>query len=278
MPMSSDPRVAGLLRLMLAALHPPPGLGRIALALSVGAVTHLAFAAGVLAMIVAMFFGMSESLGRVPQPWSWVVNAALILQFPLLHSVLLTKPGAKLLARLVPGPHGATLATTTYALIASLQLLALFVLWTPSGVIWWQAEGAAFWVVCMAYALAWLLLLKASFDAGAEVQSGALGWMSLMARIRPRFPDMPTLGLFRVIRQPIYVAFALTLWTVPVWTPDQLALALCYTAYCLLAPRLKERRFAARYGARFARYRAAVPYALPTPTRRSPDAHRTDGL
>lgn len=278
MPMSSDPRVAGLLRLMLAALHPPPGLGRIALALSVGAVTHLAFAAGVLAMIVAMFFGMSESLGRVPQPWSWVVNAALILQFPLLHSVLLTKPGAKLLARLVPGPHGATLATTTYALIASLQLLALFVLWTPSGVIWWQAEGAAFWVVCMAYALAWLLLLKASFDAGAEVQSGALGWMSLMARIRPRFPDMPTLGLFRVIRQPIYVAFALTLWTVPVWTPDQLALALCYTAYCLLAPRLKERRFAARYGARFARYRAAVPYALPIPTRRSPDAHRTDGL
>jgi hypothetical protein len=26
---------------------------------------------------------------------------------------------------------------------------------------------------------------------------------------------MPSLGLFRIIRQPIYVAFALTLWTVP---------------------------------------------------------------
>jgi steroid 5-alpha reductase family enzyme len=100
-------------------------------------------------------------------------------------------------------------------------------------------------------------------DAGAEVQSGALGWMSLMARIRPVFPDMPDRGLFRVIRQPIYVAFALTLWTVPVWTPDQLALALGYTGYCLIAPRLKERRFAARYGARFERYRDAVPYALP---------------
>ena len=44
---------------------------------------------------------------------------------------------------------------------------------------------------------------------------------------------------------------------------DQLGLAVSYTAYCLLAPRLKERRFAARYGDRFARYRAAVPYALP---------------
>jgi protein-S-isoprenylcysteine O-methyltransferase Ste14 len=74
---------------------------------------------------------------------------------------------------------------------------------------------------------------------------------------------MPTRGLFAVIRQPIYVAFALTLWTVPVWTPDQLALAISYTAYCLLAPRLKERRFAARYGDRFARYRARVPYVVP---------------
>lgn len=87
--------------------------------------------------------------------------------------------------------------------------------------------------------------------------------MSLLARIRPVFPDMPTQGLFRLIRQPISVAFALTLWTPPVWTPDQLALALCLTAYCLLAPRLKERRFAARYGAWFDRYRSDVPYALP---------------
>lgn len=253
----------GLVRLVLAALRAPPGAGRIALALGMGLLCHLVFAAAVLAMIVAMFFGLSESFGRVPWPWAALANAALILQFPLVHSALLTDRGRQFLARLVPGPHGATLATTTYALIASLQLLALFVLWTPSGIIWWRAEGAAFWALCTAYAGAWLILLKASFDAGAEVQSGALGWMSLMARQRPRFPDMPTLGLFRVIRQPIYVGFALTLWTVPVWTPDQLALALSYTAYCLGAPRLKERRFAARYGARFDRYRARVPYVIP---------------
>ena len=258
-----DPRIAGLTGLIGAAMRPPPGAGRIALALVIGLLCHAAFALTVLAMIAAMFFGLSESLGRVPWPWALLANAALIAQFPLAHSALLTGPGGRLLARLAPGPHGATLATTTYALIASLQLLSLFALWTPSGIVWWRADGAAFWAICAAYAGAWLLLLKASFDAGAEVQSGALGWLSLMARVRPVFPDMPTRGLFRLIRQPIYVAFALTLWTVPVWTPDQLALAVSYTAYCLLAPRLKERRFAARYGARFHRYRAAVPYALP---------------
>lgn len=261
--MTVDPRIARLLALAHAALNPPPGAGRITLALTLGLLCHMLFAAAVLAMIVAMYFGLSESLGTVAWPWAILANAALIAQFPLAHSLLLTGRGGRLLARLIPGPHGATLATTTYAIIASAQLLALFALWTPSGIIWWRAEGTALWLITAAYGASWILLLKASFDAGAEVQSGALGWMSLMARIRPVFPDMPTSGLFRLIRQPIYVAFALTLWTVPVWTPDQLALALCYTAYCLLAPRMKERRFTARYGDRFLRYKASVPYALP---------------
>lgn len=120
--------------------------------------------------------------------------------------------------------------------------------------------------------MAWLLLIKASYDAGAEVQSGALGWMSLMQNIRPKFPDMPTGGLFRVIRHPIYLAFALTLWTVPVWTPDQLALAVTLTANCLAAPRPKERRFEARYGERFRAYRTKVLYMLPATGKDRDDA------
>lgn len=270
--MMGDPRIARLVTLISAAMRPPPGAGRIALALSLGALCHALFGVAVLAMIVAMFFGLSESFGTVPWPWAAFANLALIMQFPLAHSFFLTGRGGKILARLIPGPHGATLATTTYAIIASAQLLALFALWTPSGIIWWRAEGMLFWLITAAYGASWLILMKASFDAGAEVQSGALGWMSLLARIRPVFPDMPTRGLFALIRQPIYVAFALTLWTVPVWTPDQLALALSYTAYCLLAPRLKERRFAQRYGAEFARYRQQVPYALPRLKKDATDA------
>jgi len=252
-----------LFRLALGALRPPPGARRIALAYAYGITCHLIFAAAVLAMIVAMFFGMNRSFGTLAAPWAWVANAALILQFPLMHSLLLTKRGGAALSKLAPGRHGGTLGTTTYAIIASLQLLALFTLWTPSGTIWWQASGTPFWLICAAYAASWLLLIKASYDAGAEVQSGALGWMSLAQNIKPKFPDMPTTGLFRVIRQPIYVSFALTTWTVPVWTPDQLFLAISLTAYCLLAPIMKERRFKQRYGDRFEAYRSKVPYAVP---------------
>jgi methanethiol S-methyltransferase len=172
--------------------------------------------------------------------------------------------------------HGRTLATTTYATIAALQLLALFSLWTPSGIVWWRADGATFWLICAAYATSWAILAKASFDAGAEVQSGALGWLSLLQNIRPVFPDMPATGLFQFIRHPIYLGFTLTLWTVPVWTPDQLAIALSLTAYCMVAPLLKERRFNRLYGEKFAAYRARVPYVLPRLIRPKPDARNPE--
>lgn len=249
--------------LAFGVLRAPAGLRRVSLALAYGVICHITFAAAVLAMIIAMFFGMSESFGSVPTPWSFAVNALLILQFPLVHSLLLSQRGGMFLTKLAPRDLGPTLATTTFAIIASIQLLVLFAFWTPSGTIWWQAEGVAHVILCGLYTVSWLLLIWASYDAGAEVQSGALGWMSLAQNIKPVFPGMPTQGLFSIIRQPIYVSFALTTWTVPTWTPDQLCLAVILTTYCLTAPKLKERRFAKRFGRQFAAYKRKVPYAIP---------------
>jgi hypothetical protein len=83
------------------------------------------------------------------------------------------------------------------------------------------------------YLASWLLLLKAIVDAGFAQQVGLLGWWAVYRRVPVVYPPMPQHGLFRLCRQPIYVAFAMTLWTVPVWTPDQLEVALLLTAYCL---------------------------------------------
>ncbi|MGL4438301.1 MAG: isoprenylcysteine carboxylmethyltransferase family protein, partial [Bosea sp. (in: a-proteobacteria)] len=58
----TDPRIARLIVLIRAALRPPPGIARIAVALALGFLCHGLFTAGVLAMIVAMYFGLSESL------------------------------------------------------------------------------------------------------------------------------------------------------------------------------------------------------------------------
>jgi len=246
----------------------PSSILRSAIALTYGAVCHAVFVLGVGAMVVMMFFGMSRSLGTLAAPWSFIANATLLAQFPLMHSFLLTDRGRAVLARLAPAGMGATLTTTTFVAIASLQILALFILWSPSGVIWWQAQGAGLVLMTALYATAWLLLAKAMTDAGLSLQTGSLGWWALLRDKKPVYPPMPERGLFRLSRQPIYVTFTLTVWTVPTWTPDQLVVAVAFTLYCLIGPTFKEARFRRIYGPSFEAYARGVPYWLPWPRRR----------
>lgn len=246
----------------------PPLSRRTAVVLLYGAVCHTSFALGVGAMMVAMFFGMSRSLGALEPPWSWITNTLLLAQFPIMHSFLLSEKGRPLLARLAPARFGSTLSSTTFATIGSLQVFALFALWSASGTIWWQAHGATLGVVTVLYAGSWLLLGKAMSDAGPALQTGSLGWTALWRSRRPTYPKMPESGLFRLSRQPIYVAFALTLWTVPTWTPDQLIVAIVLTSYCLIGPVFKEARFRRIHGSAFDAYAQVVPYWLPWPRKR----------
>ena len=237
--------------------------GHTVIALCYGVICLACFGLGVGAMMVAMFFGMSRSFGILRAPYSWIANAVLLAQFPLAHSVLLTSRGRRLLARLAPRGTGTMLTTTTFATIAALQVLALFALWSPSGTVWWQAHGAVLAVLVVLYATSWLLLGKSMMDAGLALQTGSLGWLAVLRGRQPRYPAMPQTGLFRLTRQPIYVSFALTLWTVPTWTPDQLVIAVVLTAYCVGAPLFKEVRYRRIYGPAFDDYARGVPYWLP---------------
>lgn len=130
--------------------------------------------------------------------------------------------------------------------------------------IWAAAPaGAAAWAAWLPFGLAWLWLGKAILDAGPGLQTGAIGGWAL-SRGRPvRYGGMPERGLFRACRQRIYLGFALVLWTAPVRTPDLLAVALCWTGYCVVGPRHKEARCARLFGERFAAYRELVPYFVP---------------
>jgi protein-S-isoprenylcysteine O-methyltransferase Ste14 len=232
-------------------------------AISSGVLCHISFLAAVGAMILMTHLGMSRCFGRAPAIWGIVCNGLLLAQFPLLHSLLLTKRGGRVLKGLAPRAIGADLTTTTYATIASFQTLALFLLWTPSGIIWWRAHGAVRLAIDAMNAGAWLFLLKAIIDAGLSVQTGSLGWWSVLRARPPRYPPMPTRGLFRLSRQPIYYGFALTLWTTPTWTPDQAVLAIGLGGYCVLGPLLKEARFNTRFGGAFETYRKTTPYWWP---------------
>lgn len=239
-----------------------------------GLFCHVIFTASVVTMFVAMFFGMSYSFGKIPAPYSYFLNLLLLLQFPIVHSFLLSSVGKKYLLYFSPKQYSKTLASTIFALLASIQLFLLFFCWTPTQIIIWEASGASYFLMCTLYSFSWLLLIWASIDAGAELQSGALGWMSLAQNKAPKFPGLPTFGLFKFIRQPIYASFALTTWTTPNWTLDQLLIAVIFTVYCVIAPIFKERRLEKRFGDKFTEYKSQVPYMVPSLSRKKRNSYQ----
>jgi methanethiol S-methyltransferase len=236
---------------------------RILAAVAMGLACHLAFAAAVASMALALATGLQLGLGRATPVLAPLANLLLVLQFPLVHSFLLSRRGRPWLRRLSPFGSGTTLAPTTYVLVGCSQLLLTFWAWTPSATVWHAPHGvtgAAQWAL---FAAAWLFLVKALSDAGLALQTGAAGWWALLRNRQVDYGEMPTRGLFARCRQPIYLGFALVLWTAPCWTPDWLLLTVGWTLYCVVGPRLKERRWQRLFGQRFAAYRATVPFLMP---------------
>lgn len=238
-------------------------MARRAAAAAMAAACSTAFVAAVGSMLVALATGLQSGRGHCAADVALLADGCLVLQFPLLHSFLLSRRGRPLLHRLSPFGHGRTLAVSTYVLVASLQLLATFWAWTPTGVVWHRPAGASGAVQWTLFGAAWLFLQKALWDAGLPVQTGVAGWWALWRGRPVAYGDLPTGGLFARCRQPIYLGFALVLGTAPVWSLDWVLLAGGWTFYCVFGPLLKEARQARLFGPRFAAYRAAVPYLLP---------------
>jgi protein-S-isoprenylcysteine O-methyltransferase Ste14 len=230
-------------------------------ALLYGAISHAAFLVAVATMIYSLYGGLQIGFGRCHGTMRLLCNSLLLIQFPLLHSLLLHKSTRWLLNCVAPSGIARQLQPTTYVLVASLQLLAVFLLWSPGGEILWEPGGIIFAVHLVLFVVAWILLGKSMWDAHLGIQTGYLGWLTVWRNEpRIRWPGLPTTGLFRICRQPIYFSFMLTLWTGPIWTWDKLFVAGLWTAYCYWGPVLKEQRLGATWGEAFRKYCNRVPY------------------
>jgi protein-S-isoprenylcysteine O-methyltransferase Ste14 len=239
-------------------------LRRITTALVWGSACHGLFALAIPLLAFTLHEGWSGRAPRLHGVAAVLANALLVLQFPLLHSFLLSRRGRSTLERLAPFGLGRDLAPTTFGIVASLQILAVVTLWSPSGVVLFEPHGGQRVLFEVLFAASWLFLIRALWDAGLALQTGFVGWSAVLRGHKPRFKPFPRHGLFVECRQPVYLAFAATLWTGPVLTLDRLALALVWTAYCVVGPRLKERRYLARHGALYAAYQREVPYLIPS--------------
>ena len=243
--------------------------GNKLIAIFYGLMCHGIFLVAGAVMFITILTGFQFSVGPFEGYEAVAINLLLLIQFPLGHSFFLSNRGMKVLEIFAPKSFAKTLRTTVYATIASIQLILLFTFWNFSGVFIWQIETPASLFMIILNLLSWALLSISSIQAGYKVQTGSLGWTSVYQGKKPVFPDMPTHGLFSIIRQPIYLSFSLVLWTSPQMSLDLFIVALAYSLYCYFGPMLKEKRFQKLYGKRFFEYQQKVPYYLPFISRRT---------
>jgi protein-S-isoprenylcysteine O-methyltransferase Ste14 len=188
------------------------------------------------------------------------INLGLLALFAVQHSGMARPAFKRWWTRTVPPAA----ERSTYVLVSSLAMVALFAWWQPIGGIVWQApEGLARTVIIGLYLFGWLLLLYATFLIDHFDLFGLTQvWRHLRGRgYQP--PQFHTPSLYRVVRHPLYIGWLTIFWAAPTMTTAHLIFALMTTAYILIAIRLEERDLVSAFGSEYTAYRSSTPMLIP---------------
>jgi len=204
---------------------------------------------------------------RGPLGVALAVNAGLLALFAVQHSVMARPWFKDWWTRFVPRP----VERSTYVLLSSVALIALFVAWRPMGGVVWSVEDPAGRIALLSlFGFGWALVLVSTilinhFDLFGLRQV----WLAL--REVPYTPlRFATPGPYSLVRHPLYVGWLFAFWMTPTMTLAHLVFAATTTAYILVAIQLEERDLVREHGRAYEDYRRRVPMLVPFARRRPP--------
>jgi methanethiol S-methyltransferase len=187
------------------------------------------------------------------------VDLGLLAAFALQHSGMARPAFKRWWTRIVPQEA----ERSTYVLLSSLALAALFVFWEPIGGLIWSVSGVARAAVIGLYLVGWILLLYTTFLIDHFDLFGLKQvWRRLGNKIY-RAPAFRTPTLYKLVRHPLYVGWLVIFWSAPTMTAAHLLFALACTAYILIAIRWEERDLVAAFGNTYSDYQARTPMLIP---------------
>jgi len=189
-----------------------------------------------------------------------LVNAALLGAFAVQHSGMARQGFKRVWTRIVPP----AVERSTYVLVSSLLLVALYVFWRPMPEAVWSVEHAAASAALTGlYWLGWLIVLTSTFMIDHFDLFGLRQvWRQFTGRADTGHRFVTPL-FYRVVRHPLYFGFILALWGGPVMTVGHALFAGALTAYILIAIQLEERDLVRQLGERYVSYRQKVPMLVP---------------
>jgi protein-S-isoprenylcysteine O-methyltransferase Ste14 len=196
-----------------------------------------------------------------------VINTLLLGLFAIQHSVMARPAFKRWWTRFVP--HA--VERTTYVLLASLILAALFAHWQPILTpVWTVTNPLGVAVLQIVFWLGWALVLLSTFLLNHfELFGLRQVWARLTRRTLPP-PVFRTPFLYKRVRHPLYLGFLLAFWSTPTMTAGHLLFAVATTGYILIGIWLEERDLVDLFGDQYRRYREQVSMLIPLPGRKAP--------
>jgi protein-S-isoprenylcysteine O-methyltransferase Ste14 len=195
-----------------------------------------------------------------------VIDTLLLGLFAIQHSVMARPAFKRWWTRFVP--HA--VERTTYVLLASLVLVALFVHWHPIlAPVWSVTNPAGILAIQVVFWLGYGLVLLSTFLLN---HFELFGLRQVWARLRGRelpAPQFRTPFLYKRTRHPLYLGFLLAFWAAPTMTAGHLLFAVATTGYILIGIWLEERDLIALFGDQYRRYREQVSMLIPLPGRKA---------
>jgi protein-S-isoprenylcysteine O-methyltransferase Ste14 len=206
-----------------------------------------------------------DQLPRSSVTHALIVDLALLAAFAVQHSGMARPAFKEWLKRFVPEAA----ERSTYVLVSSLALVALYLYWEPiAGTLWTAPEGLVRNIIIGLYLFGWLLLLYTTFLIDHFDLFGLKQvWRRLNDRAY-RAPVFRTPSLYKLVRHPLYIGWLTIFWAAPTMTVAHLVFALMTTAYILIAIRWEEKDLVDAFGDVYLDYRARTPMLIPRLSRR----------
>jgi methanethiol S-methyltransferase len=200
------------------------------------------------------------------------IDMLLLSIFALQHSIMARPFFKRWFTRFIPEAA----ERSTYVLLSSLALIALFIFWQPlGGMVWNVQDPAARGVLYGCFAFGWLLVLVSTFLINHFDLFGLRQvWLQLVGKPYTHL-KFGTPGPYRLVRHPLYLGWLFCFWATPTMTGTHLLFAFVTTAYILVAIQFEETDLVESLGEDYRRYRERVPMILPL-RRPVPDSRRVN--
>jgi protein-S-isoprenylcysteine O-methyltransferase Ste14 len=187
------------------------------------------------------------------------IDVALLSLFALQHSGMARPAFKRWWTRIVPEAA----ERSTYVLVSSLLLVALFAWWQPIGGAVWETHGWARGVVLALYGLGWAVLFYSTCLIDHFDLFGLRQVWRRMGDAPYQAPKFYTPSLYKLVRHPLYVGWLMIFWAAPTMTAAHLLFALMTTAYILVAIQLEERDLIKAFPSEYPAYRSRTPMLFP---------------